>query len=181
MDFAILFGQFKVDHNLLGGPLPMIALAAVAAFFAGKVFLKVDNRIEERRRKALELIPEASKNGLEFLNPFLEAYGLGDYDGLWHQLKAVAGRLRDEDERKDILDKIVKVQIGLRAKDPERLGRLEKWVAEAKAAANPLPINPVTPTVADWSQAGVGYNPLPAEPVTPTESPATFKTGGPVK
>lgn len=109
-------------------PLLMIALASVAAYVVGKLFVRGDSAVEERRRGALTLLVDAEKAGLGFLAPLLQDYAVGDYSGVVKEVGKLRDGLHDPERRRLALQTFLAKQFELHAADPDGRAAIEALV-----------------------------------------------------
>lgn len=102
----------------ISGIFLLVGLAAIA-YFAGKLLIKGDNRVEERRRQAIKLSNWTASNGLPGLSRLSEAYAVGDYSSLITQAKVLAETLGNDQEALAIVDGFLKFQLTKRLGTPE--------------------------------------------------------------
>lgn len=89
----------------------IIAAVSVGTYFLGKLGVKGDNRVEDRRRLAVRLAAWCSQNGLPGLGVLLSNYAVGDYSGVLHQFQALGDLLADADQSKAAVDAFLRVQL----------------------------------------------------------------------
>jgi len=69
--------------DLTSVPAPLVYIAiAVLTSLAGVAVVKLDNRVENRRRSANDLATRFREEGVPFLPELLDDYVVGDYGGL---------------------------------------------------------------------------------------------------
>lgn len=113
----------------ISGILLLVGLAALA-YFAGKILIKGDNRVEERRRHAIKLAAWTDSNGLPGLSRLATCYAVGDYSGLVGQAKILAETLGNDQEALAIVDGFLRFQLTRRLSTPEGRETVIRFVEE---------------------------------------------------
>lgn len=108
-------------------------LAAVVAFFAVKELFRKDERIEDKRRHAIEIAQELSKEGLEHIPALLTDYAVGDYSGMFNRVRSWYDFLRDDDNRRAFFLKFLRRQLEQAMADESRRGEILKAVEQWQA------------------------------------------------
>lgn len=103
---------------------------SVAAFFAAKLAVKGDNRVEERRRQAGKLAAWAEASGLPTLSSGLQSYAIGDYSGAIYAIRQAVDIIGDPEASKAVLDRFLKIQLEKRLSNAEDKAALLKFVQD---------------------------------------------------
>jgi hypothetical protein len=106
----------------------MFGGAGALAFLAGKLIVRGDTAVEERRRRAVDLSSFCKVNGLPELATLLADYSVGDYSGVASQLKTIFGIVADSELSKRSLDSFLEVQLKKRLDNAEGRESLVKFV-----------------------------------------------------
>jgi hypothetical protein len=85
--------------------------ASVAAFLAGRLVIKGDTRVENRRRDAGRLAAWAEANQLPILSSGLLAYSVGDISGAIYAIRQAIDVIGDPEASKAVLDRFLKAQL----------------------------------------------------------------------
>jgi hypothetical protein len=120
-----------------------LAVLGVAAFVVGKLIFKVDERVEDRRRSAMRLAGRLRELGFTRLPPLLEDYAVGDYSGVTGKLRELTDIFGDEKERQAEFEKVFRLILEAKFKDPEKRGSLLKLVDDLRAVNDPTYKPPV--------------------------------------
>lgn len=124
---------------MFSNPIVMVGLASVAAYAIGKLMVKGDGAVEERRRGAMTLVVDAEKAGLSFLTPILQDYAVGDYSGVLKEVSKLRDGLHDPEKRKLALATFLEKQFELYAADTEGAKKImalvEKHIPDVEIAA----------------------------------------------
>jgi hypothetical protein len=123
----------------------IFAAASVAAFFAGKLAIKGDTRVEERRRQAGRLAAWCEANSLPIISSGLLAYSVGDYSGALYAIRSAAEVIGDTDQSKAVLDKFLQVQLDKRLQNTDDRKALLEFVEKrlgVKLTATPVEVKP---------------------------------------
>lgn len=105
-----------MDPLMLAG----IGLATVAAFFAGKLLIKGDNRIETRRRCSAEIAAELKAEGLSELAKIFLDHSVGDYSAMWRRGASWVEEMSDPARRRALWDRCLQTQLDRAMADPAR-------------------------------------------------------------
>ena len=128
----------------------ILVLAALGAggYFLGKLLFKADTRMEDRRRRAIELSNWTSANGLPEVSKLLVAYSIGDYSFLLHSLRSISDTLANDESAKALVNRFLSVQLKNKLSTVEGKEELLRLVetqlnvkidrAAVNAAATPL-------------------------------------------
>ena len=108
----------------------VVAGGAAAAFFGAKAVGGVDNRVEDRRRHAVELAAWAKSNGLGILSELLTNYAVGGYGEVVGNIRQIVGILRDPEEGPATIRRFVKVQLDKQLATEEGKADLVKYVED---------------------------------------------------
>jgi hypothetical protein len=120
-----------------------LAVLGVAAFVVGKLIFKVDERVEDRRRSAMRLAGRLRELGFTRLPPLLEDYAVGDYSGVTGKVRELTDIFGDEKERQAEFEKVFRLILEAKFKDPEKRGSLLKLVDDLRAVNDPTYKPPV--------------------------------------
>jgi len=110
-----------------------LIMTAVAAALAGYVAYQVDEKIEDKRRHALDIGQWATENGLEWIARLMNAYGIGDKSGMARELADLYKIFRDDKLRQTAFAKVLDRQLAIALADPDRRGLVYKAVDDRKA------------------------------------------------
>ena len=126
----------------------VLAGLGIGGYFLGKLILKGDSRVEDRRRRSIELSNWTSANGLPEISKLLIAYSIGDYSFLLHSLRSISDTLANDESAKALVNRFLSVQLKSKLSTAEGkeelLGLVEKQLnvkidrAAVNAAATPL-------------------------------------------
>lgn len=126
----------------------VLAGLGIGGYFLGKLILKGDSRVEDRRRRSIELSNWTSANGLPEISKLLIAYSIGDYSFLLHSLRSISDTLANDESAKALVNRFLSVQLKSKlstAEGKEELLRLVETQLNVKidraavnAAATPL-------------------------------------------
>lgn len=120
----------------LSSPTGIVAAGGVA-FLVGWLVIGMDNRVEDRRKKAIEVAGKLRGAGFTRLPAFFEDYAVGDISGMIKELKSLHDVLSDPVQRAAELDKVLKLLLTDIFRDPERRPALLKFIEDLKAANLP--------------------------------------------
>jgi len=95
--------DFQTILALVGG--------AAAAFFGSKMLVAGDTRVEDRRRRAVDLATWCRVNGLPTLSQLLTSYAVGDYSGVVHQVRALSDIISDPAQAKTTVKQFLDIQL----------------------------------------------------------------------
>lgn len=113
----------------LQGILMLVGLG-FGAYFITKTGLKVDDRIEERRRLAIQLAQWTSANGLPAVSQLLSSYAVSDYSGVVSQVRSLSDIISNPDTSRDAVTSFLKVQLGKRLDTAEGRAEIIKFVED---------------------------------------------------
>lgn len=106
----------------------MVAGGCFATFFGGKLLVKGDTRVENRRRDAVGMAAWCHSNGLPVLKDLLSSYAVGDYSGVLHQIGIIREIVSDADRAKEAVNKFLQVQLDARLNNSEGREELIAYV-----------------------------------------------------
>lgn len=86
--------------------------ACAASFVGTKLLVKGDNRVEDRRRRAVQLASWCSNNGLPILSQMLASYSIGDYSGVLSNLQNIGDLVADPAQAQATIDLFLTTQLG---------------------------------------------------------------------
>jgi hypothetical protein len=75
-----------------------LAALAVLGFGGWKLYCRLDDRREKRREAAFEVAVELEKRGMKRVPRILRAYAVGNYSGMWDEIKDFARSVKDGPE-----------------------------------------------------------------------------------
>jgi hypothetical protein len=106
-----MFNLSLFANVALGG-----VIAAAVAYYVGRWFFKLDEKIEDRRRAAGQLAIALAKVGLKRIPEFLLCYSVGDYSGMGEKLIELvrlflSGEAAVLDEFADVFDNVLKAKL----------------------------------------------------------------------
>lgn len=131
--------------------LAIIALVIVACFCAGKLFFRVDTKIEERRNAALSVVAVLRKFGLVRLPDILQAYAIGDYSGAWEKFHDFAKLvLSGEEAVLKEFDEVFKRVLESKLKNPEARAYIQ---SQLDATRTEVTVNVTTPVASPTPSA----------------------------
>lgn len=122
--------------DFITSPMGLVVVG-IAAFVVGKVIFKVDERVEDRRRSAMRLAGRLRELGFTRLPPLLEDYAVGDYSGVTGKIRELTDLFGDEKERQAEFEKVFRLILEAKFKDPEKRGSLLKLVDDLRAVNDP--------------------------------------------
>ncbi len=129
--------------------LIIMALIAVACWFAGKLYFKKDTERENRRRAAGQLAGKLTELGFKDLPEFFIDYSIGDYSGMAYRLSGIAQKMMGGEkvvlaELDDVFIKLLTIKLD----SPEGRHFVQTKLTEMeKLLAPPVPAPPVAPPV----------------------------------
>jgi len=97
----------------------LFAGLAALGYVVGKLVIKKDTAIEDRRRRAIQLASWSASNGLPLVSRLLVSYSVGDYSSLRTQIGEVATLLADDAEAKGAVNRFLEVQLDKRLSTAE--------------------------------------------------------------
>ena len=101
---------------------------SVAAFLVAKLGVKLDNRVEDRRRHAVKLASWCEANGLPLIASGLQAYSISDYSGALYALQSAIDVIGDAEASKAALDRFLRVQLDRRLANTDDKAALLDYV-----------------------------------------------------
>jgi hypothetical protein len=116
-----------------------IVVVAVATFAVGWLLFGADTRIEDRRRRAMELARKLSALGFKRLPTLFEDYAIGDYSGLLRAIKELHDVLTDPAQRHAELETVFRLLLEEKFKDPAQKQALLKLIDDLKASTGDGP------------------------------------------
>lgn len=99
----------------------LLVVAPIVIFIVISLLFKGDDRIEERRREAIELQSKLQEYGLDRLASLAQCYAIGDYTGLYHEVKLLTKEFMDSDRAITMMKKVVYKMLPKMRDDPEVL------------------------------------------------------------
>jgi hypothetical protein len=108
-------------------------LGALAAFFIVRELFRKDERIEDRRRHAIEIAGELRAEGLEHIPSLLNDYAVGDYSRMIQRVQSWYDFLKDDDNRRAFFLKFLRTQLSRAMADEVRRAEVIKAVEEYQA------------------------------------------------
>jgi hypothetical protein len=75
--------------------LVQLAALVVLGFGAWKLYCRLDERVEKRREACIDVAVELQKRGLKRLPRMLRCYAVGDYSGMWDEVKSFAREIME--------------------------------------------------------------------------------------
>lgn len=111
--------------------LLLFAGAAVVAFFSGKLLVKGDNLVEDKKRTAIRLASWTQANGLPELSQLLTSFAINDVSGVFTHFRAIADTLSDADTSRAVVDKFLQVQLQKKIATSEGQEELIRFVEKA--------------------------------------------------
>lgn len=129
--------------------LALIAACAVLGIFIAQKLYSFDDRVEQRREEALDIVKVLSANGFNKLPDILGKYAIGNYDEGWRALKQLAKDYKDpkvlEHDLENVFDKMVERKV---KNEETRKAFFEKMhKLEAQYTTPAVPTTSATPTV----------------------------------
>ena len=123
---------------------PGLAVVAAVTFGVGWLLFGADSRIEDRRRRAIDLSNKLSKLGFQRLPKLFADYGIGDYSGFLKGVHELHDIIADAGTREAELAHVFQLLLEEKLKDPTKLAVLKQLVdkaQEALASGNPLALS----------------------------------------
>ncbi len=114
-----------------------IAFVVIGMFFAGKLMFRADTRVEERRRSAAKLSGTLREVGLTRIPSVLDDYAVGDYSGMVRGIRELGDDLKDPDKRSAEFERLFRLTLEHKLKDPEKRGTLVKLFEDLRAVHDP--------------------------------------------
>lgn len=116
---------------------PMFLYAAgatlVGATGIGYALYKLDSRIENRRKHAIEISNQAAQYGFDHTAQILACYATGDYDGMYDKAKEIYAIFKDDDLRVAHVRKLFFGLLERYLKDPARAAEVMAKIDEYRA------------------------------------------------
>ena len=78
--------------------LVQFACLVIIGFAALKIYNRLDERVEKRRDACIDVSTELHKRGLKRLPRMLRAYAVGNYSGMWDEVKSFAAEIKEGPE-----------------------------------------------------------------------------------
>lgn len=139
-----------------------LAIAGVLGGVVGWLFVSVDNRVEDRRRKAIEIAGKLRGAGFTRLPVFFEDYAVQDYSGMLRALKDLHDVLSDDAQRRQELERVLRLLLTDLFRDPEKRPALLKLIDDLKAANLPDARSVVSDAIGQvFSQKSILHELLP--------------------
>lgn len=118
--------------TLFGGSTFSLVMTVVCCGLAGYVAYQIDEKVEDKKRHALEIEAWAIDNGLDWVAKLMQSYAVGDKSGMVRQLAEFYSIFRDDNLRAAAFRKLLDRQLALALADPERREVVYKAVNERK-------------------------------------------------
>lgn len=158
--------------EFLSNPVVHGAIVLVLAFVAAKIFFKVDKKIEDRRRKAIDLAAALKAHGMTWVPDLLIDYAVGDYENVALKLGHVGVTIAHDPKLKAEFDTVLKKLVASKLQDPDAKAELENMLEGMGHSLVPIPPAPSQPDlldsmhakIVDAVQAAVANLPTPGTP-----------------
>lgn len=75
--------------------LVQLAWLVILGFGAYKMYCRLDERVEKRREACIDVATELHRRGLRRLPRILRAYAIGNYSGMWDEIKSFAREIME--------------------------------------------------------------------------------------
>lgn len=98
MKSAFLFSSLSMTSEQATIVALAVVLAGVLAFGILQFLFKVDDKVESRRKKSIDLAQEYSKLGFKRLPKLFNTYAIGDYSGLYGLIEDLLNDIRQPDQ-----------------------------------------------------------------------------------
>jgi hypothetical protein len=121
----------------------LIAGISAGAFFGGKLLVKADTRVEDRRRQAARLGAWCQANGLPTLSSLLTEYSIGNYSGSLYALQHMHEIVGDAELSKQAVDLFLKTQLDKRLADTDSRTALVDYIQKKMGVT--ITVTPVAP------------------------------------
>lgn len=120
---------------VLGGKeIAIVVLAVVAAVALVRLFFRVDDRIEARRKQAADLAAVLKEEGYDQCADVAAAYSIGDYTGFAGDIRRLVVQLLNSETRLALLRRPFYKQLSRALLDAEDYPKVLKLVQERQAA-----------------------------------------------
>lgn len=106
----------------------VLAGGSFAAYLAAKTVVKIDTRIEDRRRRAATAAAWCAQNGLPGLSNLLSEYSIGNKSGVLWQAQQLFAMLGSVDELKNSLDLFLRTQLDKKLSSTDGKNELIEYV-----------------------------------------------------
>lgn len=160
--------------ELLSNPVVHGVLVFAIAFLAVKLFSKADTRIENRRRKAIDLAAALKSNGMTWLPDLLVSYAVGDYDDIGIKLGHIAVDIAKDPNLKAEFDTVFKKLLASKFQDADAKTELENMLEKLGHTLVQSAPEPSQPDLLDAlhdkivnSVSAVVQKAIPSAPVDP--------------
>ena len=134
----------------------MVGGLGAVAYWVGKLAIRGDSAVEERRKRAIQLATWTGNNGLPELSQLLVNYASGDYSALFGQVRTLSDTLADSEASKAIVDKFLKVQLDKQLSTPDGREELVKYIEESLNVV--IPRDAIKPVAAELKVSDVKEN-----------------------
>lgn len=111
-------------------------VAAAVMFGVGWLGFSLDTRVEDRRKRAIELGQKFSAIGFKKLPIIFTDYGVGDYSGFLRGVHELHGIISDPAQREAELAEVFRLLLEEKLKDPNKLAVLKQLVDKSQEALN---------------------------------------------
>jgi hypothetical protein len=75
--------------------LVQLACLVILGFGAYKLYCRIDERVEKRREACIDVAVELQRRGLKRLPRILRCYAVGDYSGVWSEVKSFSREIME--------------------------------------------------------------------------------------
>jgi len=107
--------------------ITFLAFAAIAI-----VLFNWDTKIEKRRKHAIDIADKCREEGFEIMPDILRCYAVGDYSGLYDEIKGAYKIFGNDKLRRQTFFDFLERQLEISLKDPERRAAIYKAVEQRK-------------------------------------------------
>lgn len=113
-----------------------LACLVILGFGAYKIYCRLDDRIEKRREACIDVATELQKRGLRRLPRMLRHYAVGNYSGVWDEIKSFSREIMEgPDAVAKELEGVFKNMLQDHMSTPEGMTMLKAQIAAIEAAA----------------------------------------------
>jgi hypothetical protein len=122
--------MFLLFGLALKSALLLAAVGAAAGYGVYALITRVDDRVEGRRKSAVDISNYMTDIGLPHTSEFFKNYAVGDYDGAYREMSTIASILRDPKQRATVLEGVVSRHLAdaVQAKDELRIAQYAKML-----------------------------------------------------
>jgi len=128
---SLLVFSMSVQNGTTIGMAVLLVIFAVAFIFRRAKAL--DDRIEGRRGNAVDMVALCQDFGLDRAAGVAKAYAIGDYDGLYQELKQLAKDMLNPATREQVLANMFFKQLPARVRSAADRAKIMQALAEADA------------------------------------------------